>query len=442
MQHSSSILSVEVGISQTLRLTQSMRQSLAILEMPILELAEWLNGHIDPPTDIAEESSIAELQIGEEEELDFASQRFDFFSTLDPLFEEGVFPEEARSQQPSLTENYSYVEQRDTLSTTSLDEHLAAQAREAFTDLRDLKEACELLAQIDDRGFLPAGTTAKGHILATIQTFDPPGIGARSLRESLILQLRHRKLENSLAFKILSDHFDDLLHHRFEKLSEHLRCSMEDLQKTIKRDLASLSLRPAALFSVTHNFPVVPDLIFVEEEGRLEILVNHAPLSSFFSTSEDRWMEREIGLFAEAVEKRKKTMLRLGKLLIDQQRLFLLGKRCAPLPMSIEQAAAFLSLHPSTVSRAVAHKTVSTPVGTFALRFFFDCSPLDAKEGILRLISEEDKAFPHSDQALSEQLKKLGVFCARRTVTKYRKILKIPSASLRRQYKGGSSAKR
>jgi RNA polymerase sigma-54 factor len=282
--------------------------------------------------------------------------------------------------------------------------------------------------------------------LLILQTFDPPGIGARNLQESLWLQLRTHSY--SLAEIIVRDHFNDLLQGRFAAIQKHLHISNGELQKALQR-ISRLRLRPASKFDDAAASFIVPDLSIREVDSVWMLQIGSEELPSVQIRGEyvdlikqpihkeeksqlrhwvtsGKWLQR-------CIRRRQETLRIIGHLLIRTQRKFLseTGQIAA---MDIQELARILNVHVSTAWRAVARKTLFCSSGLIPLKLFFSSSPKrePIKELIRRAIQSEDNDAPMSDEAIKERLQEKGVRCARRTVAKYRRSLQIGSSTRRK----------
>lgn len=421
--------SLNPNLSVTVRLapllTPTFTQGLAILQMPIIELSAWLQKQLEE----------------------------------NPLVE--ILQEVSRPISTSVIERSSVVEKRDLSNKKSLMEHLASQARLTFSDSTDLEEAHNLLLHLDERGFLPP-TIPTSSVLATLQSFDPPGICARSLQESLMLQLKQKGLGNSLAYTIVQEQFENLLYNRFNKILKNLECAPEDLEESIHIDIASLSLNPASQFYHDETLLLVPDLFLTEEGGVWKVDVNLAYLprirlhrnyakriqrASSLLTNEDKEAQdylkkchKEASQLLHLVKRRSTTLLRLGQHILRTQQAFLEGCTQQPQFLNIREVAQELKLHPSTIARTIAHKYVSCScLGIVPLKFFFrrtltpdraDLQNIGAS--IAAIVAKENREEPLSDEQIGAKLRASGISCARRTVSKYRRKCKIPSVTFRK----------
>jgi RNA polymerase sigma-54 factor len=369
-------------------------------------------------------------------------------------------------------------------------------------DEREQAIALQIIGSIDDDGYLRREPAAMvddlmfgqnivssqaeiERILLKIQQFDPPGIGARDLRESLLIQLQRKlraddesvdyeqRLAIQIAIKILTKYFDEFTKKHYDRLCRQLNLEEEDLKLAIQ-EILHLNPKPASGFASrsdrTINY-IVPDFLVHNRDGELELSLNarNAPdlrindqyremLKAFNDNKAGRRAtkkEKEAVLFIkqkidsarwfiDAIKQRQQTMmLTMGAILKHQEQFFLTGDQKKIRPMILKDIADVTSLDISTVSRVANSKYVQTEYGTKLLKEFFseslqnqegeEVSTLEVKKILSELIGEENKRRPLSDEKLMAFLLKKGYNIARRTVAKYREQLNIPVARLRKE---------
>jgi len=422
----------------------SVQQALKILELPAAQLATWLSQKVEqnPVLHIEEKRGKASPSEILAQELDFEKSRFEVLETLDPSFGEAVFGQEEPWEPEAIHE-------------PSLFEYLMAQAQELFSLPSDLKKAENIVGNLNERGFLE-NHPADASILKAIQTLDPPGIAARNIQESLLIQLQRKGKQDSLSHFLIEHYFSDLLQNKLPKIATETGLSIQAMQDAFTKDIAKCSFSPASPFLKISPQPLVVD-IFVRKIGESwhveinehlfpSLKISHLPLNNF-TPSEQRFLRGQISegkQILEALTRRRQTLEKIVLLLIKKQEPFLNGHSLKRTPLSMRAAATELGFHTSTVTRAVSGKIISCPQGTFPLRAFFSSalksssgnqiSSQTARELLRKLVEQEDKRKPYSDDALSASLSQLGIACARRTVAKYRSLLGIPPAPLRKKW--------
>jgi RNA polymerase sigma-54 factor len=328
-----------------------------------------------------------------------------------------------------------------------------------------------IIGNIDDSGYLScsleeivdslksdAALTEK--ILRIIQTFDPPGVGARNLRESLLIQLRERGLEGSLAYRIVDEYLSDLDKKSHSQLAKSLGVSFEEVQEAMDL-IRTLSPKPTMGRFSPGATPVIPDLI-VERVGdgyaifhndrnipRLRISPIYKELIRKQSTSspeEKKYVKEKLEQarwFLNAINQRRSTMIRVMETVVEEQKDFFEHGMSHLKPLTMQAVAEKLGLNVATISRVANDKYVQTPQGVFQLRYFFntgvqkqdgeELSRLNVKQMLEEIIKKEDPLQPLSDQQIYTRLKEKGLNIARRTVTKYREELKILPARFRKR---------
>jgi RNA polymerase sigma-54 factor len=301
--------------------------------------------------------------------------------------------------------------------------------------------------------------------LRVVQRLDPPGVGARSLKECLLLQLTPGMLYYDELRLLITHHLEDLENNRLPQISKKIGLSIEKIQE-VWQELRKLKPKPGADFTESTVPSVTPD-VFVErnEQGKYEVRLEDGQLPSLYISPYYRKLLRDEGTNAEtreyikrkinsaqwlieSIEQRRSTLTRVAQAIADHQTKFLDDGPEYIEPLKMQQIADKVGVHVTTVSRAVDDKWIQTPRGIFPLKRFFvgGTTSADGEEvawdrvriKLQEIIDNEDKTKPLSDDAIVEELGKAGITVARRTVTKYRKAMNIPSSRGRRDWtKGG-----
>ena len=370
----------------------------------------------------------------------------------------------------------------------SFHQHLYQQTTNLILTENEMKVAEFIIGSIDESGYLRRNnqellddlaftqninieSSQLEKIIISVQSIDPPGVGARSLQECLKLQLKRKKNirpEVSHALQIITEQFEHFSHKHFSKLQERIKISKAELKNAI--DLISrLNPKPGgALSNSIQNTHVVPDFILTIEEGKIEIKLNrrNAPflkvsntykemLSEYQETTKKTKEQQEAVLFIkqkldsakwfiDAIQQRHQTLyLTINAIINHQQEYFLTGDERMLKPMILKDIAEKVDMDISTVSRVANSKYIETPYGVKLLKTFFseglknedgnEVSSIEIKKILEQLIIEENKKIPFADKALSELLKEKGYLVARRTIAKYREQLDIPVARMRKE---------
>jgi RNA polymerase sigma-54 factor len=297
--------------------------------------------------------------------------------------------------------------------------------------------------------------------LRVVQRLDPPGVGARNLKECLLLQLTPGMLYYDELRVLITHHLEDLENNRLPQISKKIGLSIEKIQE-VWHELRKLKPKPGADFTESTVPSVTPD-VFVDrnEQGKYEIRLEDGQLPSLYISPYYRKLLRDEGTNAEtreyikrkinsaqwlieSIEQRRSTLTRVSQAIVDHQTRFLDDGPDHIEPLKMQQIADKVGVHVTTVSRAVDDKWIQTPRGIFPLKRFFvgGTTSADGEEvawdrvriKLQDIIDNEDKTKPLSDDAIVEELGKAGITVARRTVTKYRKAMNIPSSRGRRDW--------
>jgi RNA polymerase sigma-54 factor len=360
----------------------------------------------------------------------------------------------------------------------SLQEVLERQLSTLAMKERDHKIGRYLIWNIDDNGYLrykldeefvkgcevePRCTVEEAEdVLELIQTFEPLGVGARDLRECLLIQLEQstNKHHYALEIRIVRDHLDDVVNNRLPKIAKALNEPLEVIDDAVQF-VRTLNPKPGRLFSPQPVHYVIPDVVVENVDGRWEVRIEDSYIprihiskhyQEMLKTAADdpkvrAYVKKKIDhakWLMESIEQRKTTLSRIAQEIVDYQVPFLDKGIDALRPLKMQYIADKVGVHVSTVSRAIAEKYMQTPRGIFPLKFFFtggttradgeEKSILAVKQKVKDILEKEDKSNPLSDEEIAAALKKEGLDVARRTVTKYRKQLHIPSSRQRRKF--------
>lgn len=355
------------------------------------------------------------------------------------------------------------------VSPRGLVDHLFDQLKMMNLKPYEVQIANEIIWNIDERGYLTAPieniayslsiTTGQvERVLKQIQQMDPAGIGARDLRECLLIQLRQMEgVEDSIL--IVRDHFDDFANRRFPQLMKSLGWNKERIQQ-VQDTIVKLNPRPGSTLAAADSNYVIPDLT-VEKVGNNYIVeVNDTRLpelrisSSYMqmisngeklNSETKNYLRKKIDMakwFIQAIHQRRLTMIRVMEAIIKRQSDFFEDPQNPLKPMILKDIAEDVHMDISTISRVTNGKYVQLYSGIYELKYFFNEGMMDdsgeevstriIKEKLNEIIESEDKQKPYSDDTLAKLLKKAGFPIARRTVAKYREQSKIPVARLRR----------
>jgi len=460
----------DIGLAQNLSqqqtLSPKMRQSLEILQVNSLELSQLIQqaALANPAIEIStnEES----LPDSNPEEAEHDSETI---SDLDDHARDEYITKQSSTPGPS-QETIDYIYD-SIVAPHSLQQHLSEQINNEEIQ-HDLRVIChEVIANINDRGFLdqplediaitsihPLNLLEKA--LIKIQHLEPAGVGAHDLRESLLIQLQHRNLLNSTAYKIVEEHLPDLAQKKLPQIAKQLKTSIENIVEAATV-ITTLTPDPGAEFDPTSNPYIVPDVRFTQNEDgdwQATLTNEHIPsvtishvykdmLASATETKTRAYLREQIKdgkQIITAISQRQHTLLRISEEIIKHQQGFLESGMSALKPLTMNDLATVIEVHPATISRAVAGKYAFTPHGIIELRTFFtsgfqssdgaQVSNTSIKDTILNIIQDEPSSKPLSDTAIENVLKEQGLKVARRTIAKYRDQLGILPSHLRKKF--------
>lgn len=458
--------------SQRLVMTAALQQAIKLLPLSRLELVERIQQELLENPFLEEipttEESDNELAQKETIETPLDDGRQDFETDWEVyLQEEGSyenFPTENGREVPSLESTIS--------NETSLTDYLMWQlSMSVHGDVRK-QIGIYLIGNIDENGYLNCQTEEVSEIfgvpcaeieevLEVIQAFDPAGVGARNLRECLLIQLRQLDMDDSLASCLIRHHLDQIDERHFKKIARNLRAPLEDVRAAV-RVIRELDPKPGSRYVSSRVEYIVPDVYVVKIGDDYQVLLNDAGIPKLnINAQYQRLLRRDNGLQEDAkgyleekfrsavwlvkgIEQRRQTLMRVSKSLCMFQRNFL-DKGLAYLnPLVLKDVADDIGMHESTVSRVTTNKFMHTPQGIFELKFFFHSglkslegdamSSVSIKDTIRKLVGREDTRKPLTDQQLVARLEAKNINIARRTVAKYRQELRIPPASRRRRF--------
>jgi RNA polymerase sigma-54 factor len=462
----------------TLIMTQRLQHALKLLQMPTLELQQALKAELERNPLLEEVDEVEEVQEMEEIKEEVGQTEAEAPEPPEEQKEKEIdwgelWPDQFESiSAPRVDDPDAEFYERVPVTVMSLGEHLIEQLRFAKLPEEDLAIGEYIIGSLDENGYLQttveevaehfgAAPERVEEVLAVIQTFEPAGVGARNLQECLWIQLVQKKLEGTLAARIVQEQFDNLLGKRFAEIARHFKCTVEDVQ--VAGDLiATLDPRPGQEIAAEETKYVVPDLI-VERVGedfvvtlndrnvpRLRISAAYQEMLRTKGTNRDetrKYISEKLNSakwLIQTIEQRRKTMIKVMRRIVEEQRDFFEKGVEGLKPLTLQQIANQIGMHESTVSRVTTSKYVQTPRGVFELKYFFssglqtedgdDVSAKVAKDKISTLISNEDKGEPLSDQRIAELLHEQGLKIARRTVAKYREALRLLPARARRRY--------
>lgn len=461
--------------TQKLIMSPQMQQAIHLLQLPLMELSTLIQQELTA-NPILEETSPDSDSANENNTDDPSSPEVDFdeeFSRLTELDDEwreyyrqsGSF---RRTSDDEEKKRRYYEESISDLET--LHEHLLKQWAVSSPGNTLLGEW--MIGNIDENGYLTTSLEELApqnpshsiqelqQALKIIQTFHPVGVGARDLKECLLLQLTRLGKGESLEARIVQNHLDDLGKRNYPNIAKAMRLPLKDIQKTAEL-IGTLEPKPGRIFDQERPQYVVPD-VGVEKVGdEFIVMLNDERIPHLRISNLYRGLMKGKGLenqtkdyirqkvqagkwLIKNIQQRQQTIYNIAQTLVKEQRDFFENGTAFLKPLVMQKVASEVGIHESTVSRAIASKYMATPHGVFQMKYFFtpglqtqtgeNISTTHIKDILNDLIAKEDAIHPMSDQEIVGELKKKGIAVARRTVTKYRKELKILPSNLRKKY--------
>ncbi len=496
-------MQINLTQSQQLKMTPQLQQSIKILQQSSIEIQQMLNEALEENLFLElEEEELPRLTLEQEEateggepspeqnteqplqpeseqlteeieQLDTSwSEVFDE-TTSGPVTQHGI----VNAEDYTAPENYTAEEK-------TLHEHLLWQAEVySWPSELDAQLAEYLIDELDEDGYLTASLATLSQqlteafdlsiseaelerVLSVIQQFEPTGVGARDLRECLLLQLHSEPILEQdedrqyfeYALDLIENHFELLSTHQYRRIQRRYKLDEQGLQKLI-RYIQRYDPRPGRKYAVVERSYIVPDLIlkrsdqgFILElnpEAYPALRINETYISLAQQVEDPKQAVKLKDKLTEAknliksLKHRGETLLRVGQFIVERQKGFFEEGERAMQPMVLREVAEALALHESTISRATNQKYIQTPRGTYELKFFFsagvnqygeeDQSSVAIKSYIREFIEGEDKRKPLSDNKIMKMLEEKGIHVARRTIAKYREAMGIPSSSERKK---------
>ncbi len=496
-------LQLSQRLTQSLVLAPQLQQSLALLQAPTLELKALVEQELQQ-NPVLEEATAAEAELQEHENRDGETPAAETLDPAEPpadLTFDPATEKNAESPPDDFQAEFERLAQLDQewrdhfaqtnipirrsiedeekrqfmfdslVAATSLQEMLLEQVRESQLKEEQWPIAEMIIGNIDDYGYLKATveelSASTGlppekivEVLKTIQTFDPPGVGARNLQECLLCQLERSGQQETLEYRIIKDFMEALGKRRIPEIARGTGCEVDQVQEALER-IARLEPRPGRAFLPDNDQYVLPE-VFVQKSGSdFAISTNneHIPHLRISNTYKDlmsqggnsaevrNYIREKIraGKFLiKSLHQRQQTILNIAREIVHRQREFMEKGVAFLKPLTMVQVAEVVGVHETTVSRAVSGKYMETPQGIFEMKYFFTAgiqtasgegmSNTSVKDMIAEIFKKEDPTKPLSDQEVVKMLKEKGIVIARRTVAKYRTELNILPSNLRKVY--------
>jgi len=443
------------------RLEQSQKLNpKQILEQNIIQLSAFnLEKRI---IEELEQNPALEIIENEEETNDKESDDNEEFD-----FEELVSnPEEY--DYPKKTSASDTIEKMVEAESSNLFDDIMTQLNEIDVSDQELMVAEQILGNLDDRGFLPIEPILIADRLGfeekfvckvkqKIQSLDPGGVGSESIQDCILAQLKKYYPEDKDSFQIVNDYFDEFSNHKYDAIAKKMDCTKDKVFETVEK-VSVLNPSPAINYSTEIVNHIIPDVVIENMNGEWDVQVNDPGIPSIglsnqyvkmLENNKDASVKNFIkqklnraNWFISAIEQRNATMIKVMKSIINKQVDYFDSDDRMLVPMILKDIALDVAMDISTISRVVNGKYVQMPWGTKELKGFFSegiklnngdvVSSIVFKEKLKLFLDNEDKSNPYNDEQLTKELNNQGYDIARRTVSKYREMLKIPVARLRK----------
>ena len=452
---------------QKLVMTPELRLAIAILQMSTLELEQYTQKELEenplleekevedsgPENSASDKENEADTVTGTEEWMEYFNDRDIGFSVGEP---------QNKSFDNFLTER------------PSLYEHLQFQLNLTCKNPEDLLVGQYLIGNIDSHGYLcveseevAAQTGADceriNKVINLVQSFHPHGVGARNLKECLLIQLRYYGNQNTLAEVIIANYLNDLAVGKVAKIAQLLETTVQRVQEACDL-IRTLDPKPGLQYSPVDEVKyIIPDAIVEKVEGEYVVILNDSASprlvvnqlyenmmrnQGVFTPEARKYLEEKMGSaiwLIRSIEQRRRTLDRVIRCIVDIQTEFFDKGIKYLKPLNLKQVADMIEVHESTVSRATAKKYIQTPKGLFELKYFFGTgvqgeegfdkvSAKSIKNILEEIIANENTSHPLSDQTIVELLKAQGIKISRRTVAKYRQEMGISPTTARKRY--------
>ena len=468
---------LDLKLAQKLVLTPQLQQAIKLLQLPQLELTQAINQEL-AENPFLEEVQEEEVQAKENEKMEEPEENTqdDLPLPLERLmsFRVDEYFEERSSDgrdlgyfNPGIESQPSFEQFLSTSST--LYDHLQWQLRLLSVDER-IKEIAEVvIGNLDDNGYLRLTDEELSRIsnssvddvrraVRVVQELDPPGVGARDLRECLLIQIRALGLGNTLVEKIVMNNLHDLEKRNYNAIARKYNSPIEDVMMAVEI-ISGLDPKPARNFSSQEINYIVPDVFVIKTDDGYQITLNNEGIprlriNSYYrrllnkkdlSKEEKKFLReryRSADWLLKSLDQRNKTIYKVTESILKFQREFFDKGPQYVKPLNLRDVAEDINMHESTISRVTLNKYLACSHGIFSFRFFFSSalkgengsvSSTVVKEMIKKIIDEEDPRKPYSDQKIADMLKEKNIKIARRTVAKYREEMRIPSHTHRRR---------
>jgi len=472
----------QLKLTQQLIMTPQLQMAIKLLQLSRLELLNTIRKELEENPTLEEEIH----EVSSEESLDGQSDKAstDSASTEEVTIKENIREDDIDwnnyiNEYSSSGRTHFEAERKESpdfesfiAHKESLRDHLLWQLLMTSPTQEEEKIGSLIVGNLNEDGYLEASvenlTTMSGsdpdkieQVLSLMQTFDPTGVCARDLRECLLIQARYYDLDDTIVIKIIENHLNHLENKNYRAIAKSLKISIEDVITAVKV-IKGLEPRPGREFAEEEAQYINPDVfvyklenefvILVNDDGMPRLHVNNFYKNAFkdggtFSDDAKEYIQekmRSATWLIRSIHQRQKTIYKVMESILKFQRSFFEKGIAYLKPMVLRDVAEDIGMHESTISRVTTNKYVHTPRGIFELKYFFNSSiqrvqgdaiaSASVQEKIRQIIESEDPKKPYSDDKISKLLKESNISIARRTVAKYREMMRVLPSNKRKEF--------
>ncbi len=478
---------METGLQmqQTMKLAPQVIQSIEILQLPTMALIEHIQQELEENPVLEEVSdSNSDEQKDEQSDQDDgddadvqtddeANNEFDAIAQMDDGWNDNFSSPGSSRRLDGEADPKQQAIENTAAKPMSFHEYLLEQLS-LVGPPESLEELCEhIIYNVDNNGYFlntlkevveifenNATLDQAAESLKIVQSLEPPGVGARNLKECLLLQLDNKYKYYDLAKEVITYYLPLMESKKYQQIANRTNCDLKTMMDII-HFISALNPKPGSVFDSEVIPYVVPEVKIEKIDGKYEVILlnNNVPqiyINNYYSNVLNKkssgaetygYVQKKINAakwLIDAIEQRRNTLRKVTGKIVDLQKKFFDEGVMHLKTLKMQEVADAIGMHVSTVSRAISQKYAQTPQGTYELKFFFTGgfkteggeteSWETLRQKLADIVANEDKKSPLSDEDLMKQLKSVGVDIARRTITKYRRIMKIPSSRQRRTF--------
>lgn len=464
-------MNIKLGLKQSQRLvmTTMLQQAIKLLPLAKLELVQLIRQELSENPLLDENPTIEEDDFPQREEK--ITEKKENEDSESDFNWESYFQNRNNSGFSLSVDSKTSSPENRIANEVSLSDYLLWQLSLSSNDSLERCVGAFLIGNIDNDGYLKCDLEEAarhcnvdiefaGNVLKFIQSFDPPGIAARNLQECLLLQISQLGKNGSLAEKLVENHLEKLEERFYSRIAKEEGVSVDDIIAAVKF-IRELNPEPGLKYNPKQIEYIVPDVIVVKVDDDYQIITNNEGIprlrinpfyekllkkKNSMQSADKQYIEDKFKSalwLIKSIEQRRQTLEKVTKSIVKFQREFLDKGAFYLRPLVLRDVAEDIEMHESTVSRITTNKYMHTPQGIFELKYFFHsgidsligdtASSVTVKERIKKIILNENSKRPYTDQEIVELLRKENVIIARRTVTKYRKEMKVLPSSRRKK---------